>query len=117
MSHEAHCWQKRAREIRAEAEKINRSEDKRELPDLAAGYDQLARERSAPANVRARTYQRLAHRTQDGAGRVKPRSRGTQFYGPRSRTRPGEHFKRSRAPAANQVQLGVAKPCTACSAK
>ena len=68
MSHEAHYWQKRTREIRAEAEKINRSEDKRELLDLAAGYDQLARERSAPANVCARTYQRLAHGTQDDPG-------------------------------------------------
>jgi hypothetical protein len=37
MSHEAHYWQKRTREIRAEAEKINRSEDKRELLALAAG--------------------------------------------------------------------------------
>ena len=37
MSHEAHYWQKRAREIRTEAEKINRSEDKRELLALAAG--------------------------------------------------------------------------------
>jgi hypothetical protein len=75
MSHDAHYWQKRATEIRAEAEKIARPEDKRELLDIAAGYDQLARERSTPANVRARTYRRLAHTTKDGAGRVKPRSR------------------------------------------
>ena len=34
MSHDAHYWQKRAREIRAEAEKIARPEDKREF----AGY-------------------------------------------------------------------------------
>jgi len=50
------------------------------LLDIAAGYDQLARERSAPANVRTRTYQRLALTTQDRAGRVKPRSRWTRFF-------------------------------------
>jgi len=73
MSHDAHYWQKRAREVRAEAENTSRPEDRRELLDIAAGYEQLAKERSAPASARARTYQRLAHTTR--AGRAKPRSR------------------------------------------
>jgi len=75
MSHDAHYWQKRAREGRAEAENTSRPEDRRELLDIAAGYEQLAKERSAPASARARTYQRLAHTTQEGAGRAKPRLR------------------------------------------
>ena len=73
MSHDAHYWQKRAREIRAQAEITSRPEDKRELLDIAAGYEQLARERSAPANVPARTHQRLAQMRQERTGRAKPR--------------------------------------------
>jgi hypothetical protein len=61
MSHDAHYWQKRAREIRAEAEITSRPEHKRELLEIADGYERLARERSAPANVRARPHKRLAH--------------------------------------------------------
>src|SRR5262245_14004598 len=75
MSHDADYWQKRAIEVRAEAEKTSRPEDKRELLEIVAGYEQLARERSAPANLRARIYRRLAHTTQDRAGRARPRSR------------------------------------------
>jgi hypothetical protein len=43
MSHDADYWQKRATELRAEAEKTSRLEDKRELLDIAAGYEQLGR--------------------------------------------------------------------------
>jgi hypothetical protein len=43
MSHDADYWQKRATEVRAEAEKTSRLEDKRELLDIAAGYEQLGR--------------------------------------------------------------------------
>jgi len=75
MSHDADYWQKRATEVRAEAEKTSRLEDKRELLDIAAGYEQLARERSAPAHVRARTYLRPAQRTHERPGRARPRSR------------------------------------------
>ena len=75
MSHDADYWQKRATEVRAEAEKTSRLEDKRELLDIAAGYEQLARERNALAHVRARTYQPLAHTRQERTGRAGRRSR------------------------------------------
>jgi len=41
--HDAGYWRKRAEEVRATAEQMSRPEHKRDLLDIAAGYEQLAK--------------------------------------------------------------------------
>ena len=40
--HDAEYWRKRAEEIRVQAEQMSMSEHKRDLLDIATGYEQLA---------------------------------------------------------------------------
>jgi hypothetical protein len=41
--HDAEYWRRRANEVRATAEQMSRPEHKRDLLDIAAGYEQLAK--------------------------------------------------------------------------
>ena len=41
--HDAEYWRKRAEEVRATAEQMSKPEYKRDLLDIAAGYEQLAK--------------------------------------------------------------------------
>jgi hypothetical protein len=41
--HDAEYWRKRAEEIRVQAEQMSRPEHRRDLLDIATGYEQLAK--------------------------------------------------------------------------
>jgi len=41
--HDAEYWRKRAEEIRVQAEQMSKPEYKRDLLDIATGYEQLAK--------------------------------------------------------------------------
>jgi hypothetical protein len=41
--HDAEYWRMRAKEARAQAEQMSSAKDKRELLDIAAGFEQLAK--------------------------------------------------------------------------
>jgi len=41
--HDAEYWRKRAEEIRVQAEQMSRPEHKRDLLDIATGYEQLGK--------------------------------------------------------------------------
>jgi len=41
--HDAEYWRKRAEEIRVQAQQMSKPEYKRDLLDIATGYDQLAK--------------------------------------------------------------------------
>jgi hypothetical protein len=40
--HDAEYWRKRAKQIRAQADQMSKPEYKRDLLDIASGYEQLA---------------------------------------------------------------------------
>jgi hypothetical protein len=41
--HHAQCWEKRAKEARAQAEQMSAPQDRRQLLEIAASYERLAK--------------------------------------------------------------------------